>query len=85
MTKELENIGRTWGEAKQLANNIVWWLWLMPYDSRGAKRITVKALLSPRGAYLILGLKKRGLIREGGLIERGGLFQIINFRENSLL
>ena len=28
--------------------------------------ITVKALLSPWGAYLILGLKKRGLNREGG-------------------
>ena len=34
--------------------------------------ITVKTLLSPRGAYLTLGIKKRGLIREGGLIERGG-------------
>ena len=30
--------------------------------------VTVKALLSPRGAYLILDLP------EGGLLERGGLF-----------
>ena len=25
MTKELENIGRTWGEAKMIANNRVRW------------------------------------------------------------
>ena len=25
MTKELENIGRTWGEAKVIANNRVQW------------------------------------------------------------
>ena len=25
VTKELENIEITWGEAKQLANNRVWW------------------------------------------------------------
>ena len=37
--------------------------------------LTVKALLSPRGAYLILDLPEGGgLIREGGLLERGGLF-----------
>ena len=35
---------------------------------------TVKALLSPRGAYLILDLPEGGLNREGGLLERGGLF-----------
>ena len=45
---------------------------------------TVKALLSPCGAYLILDLKKGGIIREVGLIEGGGggLFQITNFWEN---
>ena len=37
--------------------------------------ITVKALLSPRGAYLISDLPEGGgLNREGGLLERGGLF-----------
>ena len=36
--------------------------------------VTVKALLSPRGAYLILDLPEGGLNREGGLLERGGLF-----------
>ena len=41
---------------------------------RIAKRSTVKALLSPRGAYLILNLPEEGLNREGGLLERGGLF-----------
>ena len=35
---------------------------------------TVKALLSPRGAYLILDLPEGGLNRKGGLLERGGLF-----------
>ena len=35
---------------------------------------TVKALLSPRGAYLISDLPEGGLNREGGLLERGGLF-----------
>jgi len=25
VSKELENIGRTWGEAKLLANNKIWW------------------------------------------------------------
>ena len=46
---------------------------------------TVKALLSPRGAYLILGFKRGGRIRERSLIERGGggLFQFIYFRQNS--
>ena len=40
VSKELENIGRTWGEAKLLANNkIRWKLWWKPYASRGAKRI----------------------------------------------
>ena len=33
-----------------------------------------------RGAYLISGTKRGGLIREGGVIERGGLFQITDFR-----
>ena len=33
---------------------------------------TAKALLSPREAYLILGPKRRGLIRERGLIKSGG-------------
>ena len=32
---------------------------------------TVKALLSPRGAYLISDLPEGGLNREGGLLERG--------------
>ena len=32
---------------------------------------TVKALLSPPGAYLIFDLLEGGLNREGGLIERG--------------
>ena len=36
--------------------------------------LTVKALLSPRGAYLISDLPEGGLNREGGLLERGGLF-----------
>ena len=35
---------------------------------------TVKALLSPQGAYLISDLPEGGLNREGGLLERGGLF-----------
>ena len=35
---------------------------------------TVKDLLSPRGAYLISDLPEGGLNREGGLLERGGLF-----------
>ena len=35
---------------------------------------TVKALLSPRGAYLILDLPEGGLNRDGGLLERRGLF-----------
>ena len=43
---------------------------------------TVNALLSPRGTYLILGLKKEDLLARG-LNRDGGLFQIINFRENS--
>ena len=42
--------------------------------------ITVKALLSPQGAFLISCTKRGGLIREGCLIERGGLFKIIYFR-----
>ena len=37
-------------------------------------KVTVKALLSPRGAYLISDLPEGGLNREGGLLERGGLF-----------
>ena len=36
---------------------------------------TVKALLSPRGAYLILGLPEGGLNREEGLLERGAYSQ----------
>ena len=32
-------------------------------------RFTVNALLSPQGAYLMLGPKKGELIREGGLTE----------------
>ena len=41
---------------------------------------TVRALLSPRGTYLILDPKRGGLIKEGGLTERGGgLFLIIYF------
>ena len=35
-----------------------------------AKENTVKALLSPRGAFLISGPKRGGLIREGGLIKQ---------------
>ena len=46
-----------------------------------------KSSIKLPGVYLILGLKKEGLIREGGLNREGGggrgLFQIINFRENS--
>ena len=36
---------------------------------------TVKALLSPRGAYLILDLPEGGLNREGGSLERGAYSQ----------
>ena len=36
---------------------------------------TVKALLSPRGAYLISDLPEGGLNREGGLLERGAYSQ----------
>ena len=42
-------------------------------NSKETSRITVKALLSPRGAYLISDLPEGGLNREGGLLERGGL------------
>ena len=35
----------------------------------------VKALLSPRGAYLISDLPEGGLNREGGLLERGAYSQ----------
>ena len=34
---------------------------------------TVKALLSPGGAYLLFAVLEGGLNREGGLLERGGL------------
>ena len=36
---------------------------------------TVKALLSPRGAYLISDLPEGGLIETGGLFERGAYSQ----------
>ena len=36
-------------------------------------RVTVKALLSPGGAYLLFAVLEGGLNREGGLLERGGL------------
>ena len=50
-------------------------------------RHTVKALLSPRGAYLILGLKKgaggglirEGLNREGGAYFKSYIFEKIHF------
>ena len=35
--------------------------------------VTVKALLSPGGAYLLFAVLEGGLNREGGLLERGGL------------
>ena len=37
--KELENIGRTWGEAKQMTDNRVRWRAMV---ARGAKRIEKK-------------------------------------------
>ena len=40
--------------------------------AKATKIVTVKALLSPGGTYLISGLINEELIREGGLIERGG-------------
>ena len=44
-------------------------------------RWTIRHIADPGGggggAYLISGLINRGLIREGGLIERGDLFQIL--------
>ena len=42
---------------------------------KGINTATVKALLSPRGAYLILDLPEGGLYREGGLLERGAYSQ----------
>ena len=40
MTKDLENMGRTWGEAKLIATTKLGGkLWWKPYASRGAKRI----------------------------------------------
>jgi len=40
--------------------------------AKATKIVTVKALLSPGGTYLISGLINEELIREGGLIEGGG-------------
>ena len=37
---------------------------------------TIKALLSPWGAYLIFGFQREGLIRERGLLERGLISKI---------
>ena len=48
-----------------------------------ALTLTVKVLISPPppgGAYLISGLINGGLIREWGLMERGGLLQILKYR-----
>ena len=46
----------------------------------GLRKSTVKALLSPWGAYLISGLHRGGLIQKGALIERGGgVFQDVYF------
>ena len=47
------------------------------FPSRDKIEHTVKALLSPRGAYLISDLPEGGLNREGGLLERGGLIHKI--------
>ena len=43
---------------------------------------TVKALLSPRGAYLILGPKKGGTYKRGGLNREGALISNHKFSIN---
>ena len=53
---------------------VVWAFSLAHFGGYEICITTVKALLSPRGAYLISDLPEGGLNREGGLLERGGLF-----------
>ena len=46
----------------------------LPTPIRAEHLLTVISVFSPRGAYCFSNTIKGGLNKEGGLIERGGLF-----------